>query len=286
MADNSHSLQTLGELCKIEDYLRNKFNNGEAEKIVQPLRESFLNDIHSLTLDNARTHSSFFTRMLKDSDQRTAKFMRKNIYRALLALAAAVDSFEDEEHNARHLRRISAYAGLLARLHIQEHQEEYPGYNAETFGKDVAKAAPLHDIGKACLPKKLINCSQKYPPQGLEMEIMKAHVPAGVEMLNIPGKDEGKKTRIYLAINIIREHHLPEYGGGNPRPSLAGQVVKLVDVLDAGTSVRSYKPALPFGKVVEEWIMSSQRVSFDPAVVQTFYHHQEKFRRLYQRMQV
>lgn len=235
-------------------------------------------------IDNAQTYSLFFTNMLRDKNRKTAKFMRGNIYHALVTLAMTVDSFEDENHNARHLQRISWYAGLLAKLHVLEHQEEYPLYNAFIFGRDVAKVAPLHDIGKACLPKKLINSSQRYKPNSLEMEILKAHVPAGAEMLNIPGKDKGRKNRINLAINIIRGHHLPEYGGGNPRPSLAGQIVKLVDVLDAGTSARSYKPALPFDEVVERWIMSSDRVSFEPAIVQTFYQHKDKFKKLYERL--
>lgn len=283
---NVNSFETINELLDKEDYIKEKYNEEEAERIISPIRKSFIKDMHQSVLDNAKTYSSFFTRMLEGDNQKTAKFMRENIYQALLALATAVDSFEDEKHNALHLSRISWYAGLLAKLHILEHQDEYPDYNAHTFGRDVAKAAPLHDIGKACLPKKLINSTQKYKPNALEMEILKAHVPAGAEMLNIPGKDEGKKNRINLAINIVRGHHLPEYGGGNPRPSLAGNIVKLVDVLDAGTSVRPYKPALSFDEVVERWIMSSRRVSFDPAVVQTFYRHKTEFKRLHSQLHV
>ncbi len=284
MTTSQSCLETLNIIRREEEILVPLIGREQAHAWTQQQTTAFIRDMHQAALSTAQTYRSFFTRMLDDKDAETALFMRENIYQALRKLAASVDMYEEGGHTSQHLDRVEQYAGLLSFHHISRHQAAYPQYDPEQYSRDVAKVAPLHDIGKVCLPKDLIDSSQRYSSDAAEREIMKVHVECGAIMLDIPGKERGKETRINLALHVIRGHHSPEYGPGNPRPSLAAAIVKVVDVLDAGTSIRPYKAALPFDKVVDEWIMNHRGTRFDPEVADTFYTHRTEFRDLHDRL--
>lgn len=208
--------------------------------------------------------------------------MRQEIYALLYLVAGLVDVGNGNNQDNGHLKRVGEYAGLLARHYIIEHKDDYPSYDAETYSRDLAKAAPLHDIGKVCLPKELLVYPGKFNES--QREIMKVHVDCGRVILTIDGYTTGKETRIPLSRCAASEHHMPEYGlYACNGPSLAGTIVKLVDSFDAGTSERSYDPAKPLDEVVSS-ILNPNGMIYNSDVVITFLKHKEEFRQLHDRL--
>ena len=131
---------------------------------------------------------------------------------------------------------------------------------------ELVVGAFLHDIGKIGVPDRILT-----KPAALdehEFEIMKSHAKLGVEIV---------ADNIWLsgAAKTIRHHHerfdgsgYPDGLRGNAIP-VAARVFAVVDVFDALTSARPYKPALPFSEAlaaVEQGVGSH----FDPRVVDAF----------------
>ncbi len=161
MRPSESCFETLNRIRTLEEKLTASLGAEQAQMHAAPLIEAFIHDMRQAALSQAEVERTFLTEMIKQ-DPATAQFMRQNIYHALLAIAISVDSFEEGGHTSAHLQRIGAYAGLLAQRHIECHQSQYPRYDPLGYGHDVALVAPLHDIGKRCLPRELVNSSKKY----------------------------------------------------------------------------------------------------------------------------
>lgn len=98
--------------------------------------------------------------------------------------------------------------------------------------------ALLHDVGKMQVPAEIINKPGRLSAE--EFELMKSHVPRGVEILDrTPGIPAA-------AIDVARSHHERFDGSGyatglkGDQISLFGQIGAIVDSYDAITSDRSY----------------------------------------------
>jgi putative nucleotidyltransferase with HDIG domain len=101
--------------------------------------------------------------------------------------------------------------------------------------------AYLHDLGKVAVPEEILNKPGRLTPE--ELEIMQRHPLAGLELLEQVEFPWDLKP-------IIRWHHEKHDGSGYP-DGLAGdeiplhaQIICIVDVYDALTTTRSYRPAL------------------------------------------
>lgn len=159
----------------------------------------------------------------------------------------------------------SAVAGLVGSVlrnpdalvwfnHLK-HKDEYTSEHsmrvcilALTFGRHLELAEPelntlglgalLHDVGKMHVPAEIINKPARLTPE--EFELMKSHVPKGVEIL------EGTKGIPVAAIEVARLHHERYDGSGyaygmkGDQIGLFGQIGAIVDSYDAITSDRSY----------------------------------------------
>ena len=101
--------------------------------------------------------------------------------------------------------------------------------------------AYLHDLGKVRVPHEILNKAGPLAPR--EIDIIKSHPVWGLELL----------SGIDLPWNItpiIRSHHerydgsgYPDGLGGDAIP-LSAQIICVVDVYDALTTTRSYRPAM------------------------------------------
>jgi HD-GYP domain-containing protein (c-di-GMP phosphodiesterase class II) len=128
------------------------------------------------------------------------------------------------------------------------------------------RGALLHDIGKLGVPDSILLKPGKLTED--EWEIMKRHPVLAREMLS---------TVVYLrpAIDIPYCHHEKWDGTGYPRGlkeeqiPLSARIFAVVDVWDALTSDRPYRPAWTKEETLE-YIREQSGVHFDPQVVEIF----------------
>jgi len=144
---------------------------------------------------------------------------------------------------------------------------------AKAYGLDddallqIKRGALLHDMGKIGVPDSILNKPDKLTDE--EWVIMRKHPHFAYEML-LPIE--------YLqpALDIPYCHHEKWDGTGYPRKlsntgiPLAARLFAVVDVWDALTSDRPYRPAWKKEDALE-YIREQSGKHFDPQVVETFF---------------
>jgi PAS domain S-box-containing protein len=171
-------------------------------------------------------------------------------------LSRAVE-FRDEDTGA-HTARISALAARTARS---------AGLDAERCGL-IERASPLHDVGKVAIRDSVL--LKPGPLTPAERSIVETHAEIGHRLLH--GSDSAV---LQLAATIALTHHEHYDGGGYPRGlagesiPIEGRIVAIVDVFDALTSDRVYRPAMTVDQAVA--IMREGRgTHFDPVLLDHF----------------
>jgi len=194
--------------------------------------------------------------------RRTAELLRRTdeLERTrveILERLARAAEFRDDD-TGLHTRRVGHVSALLA----------------ETLGVGAAdvelirRAAPLHDIGKIGIPDAILLKHGRLTPE--EEAVMRTHTVIGAEIL--AGSDV---PLLLLAQDIALSHHERWDGTGYPRGvvgsaiPLVGRVVAVVDVHDALTHPRPYKPAWSHADALTE-IENQAGRQFDPDVVRAF----------------
>lgn len=132
---------------------------------------------------------------------------------------------------------------------------------------EVATGGMLHDLGKAQIPGRILHKPGKLDPD--EFEVMKTHVALTEETLaKVPGLSK-------IAFDAAIQHHERHDGSGYPRGlkgdqiSLHGQMLAIIDVYDAITSLRVYHRGLPPTEALRsmfEW----GGTHFNPTLVKAF----------------
>jgi putative two-component system response regulator len=192
--------------------------------------------------------------------ERTVREQTANVRRAheetILRLVSA-SQYRDADTGA-HIRRTGLYAELFA---------EVLGWPADQI-EHIRMAAPMHDVGKIGIPDAILQKPGALSSE--EFQIMKSHVRIGAAML------VGSSSAILqMAHDIALYHHERWDGQGYPR-GLSGEaipeaarIVALVDVYDALTHDRVYRPAMSEEQALE--IMEKGRgTHFDPALYAIF----------------
>ncbi|OYY93625.1 MAG: two-component system response regulator [Hydrogenophilales bacterium 28-61-23] len=186
------------------------------------------------------------------------------------ALARLAETRDPETGN--HIHRTQSYVRALA-LHLRTH----PGYSAllsPEYIDQLAKSAPLHDIGKVGIPDHILLKPGKLTAE--EWAIMKTHARLGSEAIEQAERDAVKPVGfLAIAKEIAHWHHEKWDGSGYP-DGLAGEAIPiparlmaLADVFDALISRRIYKPPMPYEQA-REIIVADRGRHFDPAVVDAF----------------
>ena len=156
-----------------------------------------------------------------------------------------------------HCERLAAYAATLgARLDL--HEDDLLA---------LQRGGYFHDIGKIGIPDAIL-----LKPAALssdEYERMKEHTLIGDRLC-------GELRTLSGVRSIVRSHHERLDGSGYPDglrgdaiPLLA-QIIGIVDVYDAITTARPYKPALPPDDACEQLRREAARGWRDPALVDVF----------------
>lgn len=174
----------------------------------------------------------------------------------LQRLAVAAELRDDE--TGQHTQRVGELAGRLAlALGLDQSRADL-----------IARATPLHDIGKIGVPDAILRKPGKLTAE--EFDQMKTHAPVGARILA-----GGRSELIQLAERIARHHHERWDGTGYPC-RLAGEaiplearIVAVVDFFDALTHERPYRGAVPVDRTIA-MIQESIGTHFDPAVAGTF----------------
>ena len=146
----------------------------------------------------------------------------------------------------------------------------------------IVNAVVLHDVGKIGIPDNILQKPDKLTPE--EFETMKSHTIIGSEIAN---KLLDVQSPVYVRHiqDICLYHHEKWDGTGYPH-GLSGEeipysarLMAIVDVYDAMTSKRVYKPALPH-ETTMEIIRESAGKHFDPVLAEVFYEFRDEFREL------
>jgi HD-GYP domain-containing protein (c-di-GMP phosphodiesterase class II) len=131
---------------------------------------------------------------------------------------------------------------------------------------EIARGAHLHDIGKIGIPDAILLKPGKLTPR--EGAVMKTHPRIGYELVS-------RIDFLAPAAEIVLTHQERYDGTGYPQ-GLVGRAIPLgsrifavADTLDAMTSDRPYRRALPFSAAWHE-IKRGSGSQFDPEVVHEF----------------
>jgi putative nucleotidyltransferase with HDIG domain len=240
------------------DYLTKPFNLAEVRITVERALEK-----QRLLRENREYQKTLEVKVA----ERTAELSKKNrevedllghlqiSYQTTLeALATALDTRDTE--TLGHSLRVAAYTAAVARR---------MGV-AEPELTDIYRGALLHDVGKIGIPDAILRKPGKLTPE--EWVEMRRHPEIGYRILQgINFLEEARE--------IVLSHQETYDGSGYPRGlkgkeiPLGARIFAVVDTLDAMTSDRPYRKALPYEAARAEVLKYSGR-QFDPDVVQVF----------------
>lgn len=152
--------------------------------------------------------------------------------------------------------------------------ELYPSLGISEYEiQNVAKLAPIHDIGKIRVPIEILNKKGKLTPE--EMEKVKIHPIAGAEMtLRFPKGVTTEQLNQY-SYDICHCHHERYDGNGYPdglkgdEIPLCAQVIGLVDAYDALISKRPYKGKYEHEEAIR-MIINGECGAFSKSLIRCF----------------
>jgi len=142
-----------------------------------------------------------------------------------------------------HSAAVSMMSGIIAKLLLEKPAEE---------AEKIARAGLYHDVGKTCVPGKLLNKPGRFTPE--EFEVIKTHTILGFEELK-RATAAGAPIEKDVAL-VALEHHEKFFGGGyplnkkgrfedNPANGIHeyARIVSIADVYSALLMKRVYKEA-------------------------------------------
>ncbi|MDW8104290.1 MAG: response regulator [Armatimonadota bacterium] len=229
------------------DTLHEALDSGASDYITKPWRP---HDLPIVVERNLRRH------YIQMEEQRYYLRKLNEAYSDMLeALLSALETREREIEG--HCERVTAYTMVLAEaMGVPHHLHPH-----------IERGALLHDVGKIGIPDHIL--FKNGPLTAAEWEIMRQHPVIGYHMC--------VKVRALrqAAEEVVLCHHEQWDGSGYPR-GLRGEEIPLgarlfavADTLDAMTSDRPYRKALPLEKAYEE-IERCTGTQFDPHVVKVF----------------
>jgi len=195
-------------------------------------------------------------------DESTMKIRQMNDH-LLISMALLVES--RDPFTGGHIRRTSEGVRLL----LEQMKKDPANKLSEKFCALVAKAAPMHDIGKIAIPDSILLFMGRYSAE--QYAIMKSHSAEGAKVLWKILKNTDDPDFLKVTVNVANYHHERWDGKGYPE-GLAGEAIPLearimaiADVYDALVSKRVYKDKMPPEKA-NAIIMEGMGTQFDPGL--------------------
>ena len=236
--------------------------------VIKPfeINEIVINAANALRRRKLEIHHRQTQEELEQQVREKTEAIRTSREEIALRLIAASE-YRDNETGG-HIRRIGLYAAEMGRLlDFSEEQCDL-----------IRVAAPMHDVGKIGIPDAILQKAGKHTPE--EWEVMMTHTRIGASILggtNIPLLD--------MARSIALSHHERWNGKGYPKGLAAeaipreARMVAIVDVYDALTHARVYKPAWPEDEALA-LLVSERGQHFDPTLLDVFLNNIELMRRI------
>lgn len=190
--------------------------------------------------------------------------LREGNEQSLRVLVSAMDIRHKETRD--HSERVMRMTVALARL---------AGMDEEALHR-VKFGALLHDIGKLALPDSIL--IKPGPLDAEETKVMRTHPQIGHDLLQ-------RVDFLRPVIDIPYSHHERWDGNGYPRGlrgesiPLAARVFSVVDVWDALSFPRVYKPAWPEQEVID-YLRQISGSQLDPNMVKLFLAHYDELKRI------
>ena len=215
--------------------------------------------------------------------QREVELLRDTTLYMMVSLA----EFRDAD-TGHHIQRTQQYTRALGHWLLAQPTPP-PGLTADRV-EELAKAAPLHDIGKIAIPDAILLKPGKLSAE--EWAVMRTHAAQGANLLQRAvdrlGPDAG--PLLHYGIQIARHHHERWDGSGYPDGlvgdaiPLAARLMALADVYDALISRRPYKEPMSHDDAMV-LIVDGAGTHFDPMLVRGLQACADEIQQIAQRLQ-
>jgi putative nucleotidyltransferase with HDIG domain len=234
-----------------DDYLVKPVHS---EVVLTSLRRALEKKQLEKQLEDYKRHLEAMVQQRTAQLEASVRQLERSYGETLQALGAAIDLRDSP--TAGHSHRVALYSLRIANEMSATEQDL----------KTIAMGAWLHDIGKLAIPDAIL-----LKPGALtkeEWRIMRSHVDTGYDLVKrIPFLAE--------AAEIILAHHERWDGSGYPRGlkgtqiAFGARVFAVADTVDAMTSDRPYRSALPLAAAREEIRLGAES-RYDSQVASTF----------------
>ena len=196
---------------------------------------------------------------------------------AIINALAKLSEYRDPE-TGLHLLRLKIYSELICRFLAET--DKYRDIVTPEFTQDLVRSSPLHDIGKVGIPDAILKKPGRLTPE--EFEIMKTHAQIGGDTLRSVYDQYPSQSFIKCGMEVAYGHHEKWNGEGYPLGlqgesiPLVARIIALVDVYDALTTRRVYKP--PFSREqAKNIIIDGNGSHFDPVIVSAVLSNEGEF---------
>ena len=236
------------------DYITKPFNS--AELLVRVRNHIELHE----TKKNLKFANDALQSKLELKERRLVSEIEEGQKEMILILTELVERNSDE--TGKHIRRVAEYSRLLAHYH--------PVLNLEDE-EIISHVAPMHDIGKVCIPLEILHKQGALTEE--EFEVVKAHTTQAHKFFMTSDR------RLMKAADMIASQHHEFWNGQGYPEGLSGEnihiyarIVAIADVFDALTHKRQYKEAWPV-EMALKYIEERSGTQFDPQIAALFLEH-------------